>query len=149
MGDEYAVAAQRLYERMAAETHQTRPLVCDPFPTQFEWLEQEEINLIIDGLWPVDLHGDHCLFVNRGEHHPECGASSEAYIYNTQVIDEGFFLHYVNTSPKAAAYAPSFRKDGYAKMCELLDGYVSEGWIFTKPPEAPLFLNFHYLKNSQ
>ncbi|SEK05873.1 hypothetical protein [Paenibacillus polymyxa] len=131
--DEYTLSAQRLCERMATETHQMRPSEYVPFPTQFEWLEQGETDLIIDGIWSADLHGDHCLFVNIGEHHPERHTSIEAYIYDTQVIDEGFFLQYLNTSPKAKAYTPSFSKNGYATMCELLDRYVREGILERRP----------------
>ncbi|NMP07880.1 hypothetical protein [Paenibacillus polymyxa] len=103
--DEYTLSAQRLCERMATETQ----------------------------IWSADLHGDHCLFVNIGEHHPERHTSIEAYIYDTQVIDEGFFLQYLNTSPKAKAYTPSFSKNGYATMCELLDRYVREGILERRP----------------
>ncbi|MCP3747576.1 hypothetical protein [Paenibacillus sp. A3M_27_13] len=131
--DKYTLSAQRLCERMAIETHQIRPSEYDPFPTQFEWLKQEETDLIIDGIWSADLHGDHCLFMNNGEHHPERHTSIEAYIYDTQVIDEGFFLKYLNTSPKANAYVPLFRKNGYAAMCGLLDKYVREGILERVP----------------
>ncbi|OBA04246.1 hypothetical protein A9P44_18145 [Paenibacillus polymyxa] len=131
--DEYTLSAQRLCERMATVTHQIRPSEYDPFPTQFEWLEQGETDLIIDRIWSADLHGDHCLFVNIGEHHPERHTLIEAYIYDTQVIDEVFFLQYLNTSPKATAYAPLFRKNGYATMCELLDRYVMEGKLKRSP----------------
>ncbi|WP_058831327.1 hypothetical protein [Paenibacillus polymyxa] len=131
--DEYTLSAQRLCERMATVTRQIRPSEYETFPTQFEWLEQRETDLIIDGIWSADLHGDHCLFVNIGEHHPEWHTSIEAYIYDTQVIDEGFFLQYLNTSPKARTYASSFRKNGYATMCELLDRYVREGKLERRP----------------
>ncbi|WP_152643827.1 hypothetical protein [Paenibacillus terrae] len=70
----------------------------------------------------MDLHGNHCLFVNIEKHHPECGASIEAYLLDTQVIDEVFLLHYVNTSPEAAVYAPVLREMDMLKCASCSTG---------------------------